>query len=269
MFSSGVFSTTRPELVLAKGGVVIPLIYHIPVRCWLEYFALAQQIAPFTISVGSGRGQIESFCQSKLDPIPIFIPIDPAPLSYNYDDSSFRLPLSIPPMFNVVDELIELNPRLIGHVNLALIWPNPDRISSHPYDMEAIKKLRPRAIFTLIGADSSAGSKVFHRWLKSQTEYTLVRRCSSIMINDISLFCHPDQVIPCLMVLIRNDCVPSGMTLQTETYYTPKDFDLAHQKFDENAFLAKLSPAAQSTMIYRRITSYTYLLGKAQLHKKF
>lgn len=259
---TGKHSTTWPSVVEHTDKIKLDLIYDIPVALWLEYFALAQRIAPFTISVGSGLGAIEAYLQANLWPIPIFVPVDPAPLSYDTSSTTSTHQIIMPPMFNVIDELIQLNPRLIGHVNVALIWPTPMVDPASSYDMEAVTKLRPRAIFTLVGIDGSAGSRTFLGWLKTQTDYVVIRRCESVSIKKSTLFYYPDEVRAVLMVLVRKDCFYASIPPEFSQYYSRDDFALARRHFDEEAELTKLTPAQRRDIGSKKAIVMMYLLGK-------
>lgn len=272
---SGVLTLPHPNTVKYAGKAETWLIYDIPVTLWSEYFSLAQKLAPFTISVGSGHGSIERFLQMTLWPIPIIVPVDPEPDSFIYVRSCHKLPVLTPPMFNVIDELIQLNPSLIGHVNVTLIWPSPITTDNKkPYDMEAIEKLKPRGVFALFGVDGSSGSRDFRRWIKTQTDYVVVRRCESISISTSTLFCHPDVIKKVLIVLIRKDCTLAALKPVFSVYNSQEDFDIAHRYFDEAVELAKLDEKSRNSILQRQKISRSYaslskLMNEGKGNKQF
>lgn len=269
---SGVLTLPYPALIEHAGKAKMWLLHDIPASIWCEYFSLAQILAPFTISVGSGMGSIERFLQTAIWPIPIIVPVDPSPDSFTYVRGGRKLSVLTPPMFNVIDELIQLNSRLIGHVNVMLIWPSPttSSIEENPYDMEAVEKLKPRGIFALFATDGSSGSEIFQKWIKTQTDYVVVRKCKSLSISTTTLFCHPDTIKKVLIVLIRKDCDLAKLKPVFSVYNSSEDFDEAHRHFDEAAELAKLSPMIRNNILQRKLVSklYTEIVTKPKKSSK-
>ena len=72
--------------------------------------------------------------------------------------------------FRTVDDLIESRPTVVGNCVLLLIWPEPES-KENEYDIEAVRKLQPRALLTLYDkypyGVGISGSRDFRKWLRS------------------------------------------------------------------------------------------------------
>ncbi len=131
------------------------------------------------ISVGSGNGTVEKHLENKYNQ---FITcVDPDPHSFQ---KSTTMPMPMPmhtpmpmlmhtpmpmhmpvhmPDYPTCEQLISNNKNAVNNCNLFLNWPTPN--DKYRYDMNAVKDLKPKAIFAVLETSGSAGSDIFLQWL--------------------------------------------------------------------------------------------------------
>jgi hypothetical protein len=119
------------------------------------------------VSVGSGTGHYEKRIMEKCL-LNRLLCVD------SYADKHEEVEYVIKPEFKTVDDLLQDHANLIDNCILLLFWPydqghmqelNP----GHPYDIEAISKLKPKGIVVLYEEYGAAGSNEFHAWLSKYT----------------------------------------------------------------------------------------------------
>ena len=138
------------------------------------------------ISVGSGAGRLESWIQERwsrdvtcVDPSPIF------GFSINF---RLKKPF-MKPKYDYVDDLITEKPEYVGNCILLLIWAPPNET----YDLEAVRKLQPRAFLTMMSLYkpciyfTMAGGEKFVKFLLEQRvrrEYRCVDEIRKMVVVD-------------------------------------------------------------------------------------
>lgn len=103
------------------------------------------------VSVGSGNGHLEKLIQDKNPELRI-VTIDPDPLSFYQEDSQEKKEYR-PTDYETIQYLLQKEKKVeLRNSILLLNWPTPpyDPCQVGTYDMEAIDKLRPKAVI-LIG----------------------------------------------------------------------------------------------------------------------
>jgi hypothetical protein len=129
------------------------------------------------VSVGSGVGYFEAFVLATMTTSFSWITIDPQPHSYQNTplDTHKRV---LMPQHATVDAYLATQPASVATAPtdvLFLGWPtneaydepsaNDDHDAALPFDVEAIRKLRPRTIVLLYETIGAAGSAALHRFL--------------------------------------------------------------------------------------------------------
>ena len=71
-----------------------------------------------------------------------------------------------------MDELVEKRPQIVRNCSLFIIWP-PSEDPDNNYDIEAIRKLRPRAVLTVYECVGGSGSVEVRIFLRSNDSYKL------------------------------------------------------------------------------------------------
>lgn len=137
----------------------------------LNRFCLSYPNLPL-VSIGSGFGRLERVTSEEL-PEREFILIDPAPDSFvplltmgtKEEANERKRQFGLPPDYPLLDDLFVKRPRLfVGNATLLLLsWCN---YGNDPYDLGAVLKLRPRAIFLITHREESANSKQFHDYFR-------------------------------------------------------------------------------------------------------
>jgi hypothetical protein len=110
------------------------------------------------VSVGCGLAAIE-----YLSKLMCWRLVDPDPLSWQIFKEKPDHPF-LPVNYSSVDELIAKEPSLIHNCILFLNWCEPNESE---YDYEAVIKLKPLAILTIIevyGGNGAAGGEKFYEW---------------------------------------------------------------------------------------------------------
>ena len=104
------------------------------------------------VSVGSGNGSVEK-C---LDPSDKIICVDPCPQSFQSEPTRY----SHPPDYKIVKDLVNVKSDLIGECSIFLNWPSPSNpfLNTNPYDVEAIRLLKPKLILLVLERSGSSGS---------------------------------------------------------------------------------------------------------------
>ena len=108
-------------------------------------------------SFGSGDGRVEKYYNDQFDRQQI-VCVEPEPGEFN------RSTVVLEPKYSTVEELIEAKPELVGEAQALLIWVTP----SLNYDMDVIKKLKPKKLLILYDGSGSAGSNDFHDYLGNE-----------------------------------------------------------------------------------------------------
>jgi hypothetical protein len=126
-----------------------------------EKLHFIRQFPEFTlVSVGSGNGRFEYQVQRAL-PGRRVICVDPDPEAFDPYPQNGQY---IAPEYSFVANLVEHEPDIVGNCCLILHWPQHNGV---PYDIEAVRDLRPQAIFVYYEAIGAAGSIAFHYWLRN------------------------------------------------------------------------------------------------------
>ena len=159
------------------------------------------------LSIGSGNGLFESFCQTIFG-IPI-ICVDPFPPKLQMVDGEIPF---IKPMFNYTVDYLDYDKKKDETV-LFLIWPEPTEEveDENPYDLDAIILLQPLAFF-IIYSDVGflAGSKQFRELIKNnnfkvgfQTYKKKLQRNGNVNITGFYSLSSPNAVMK--IALFVND----------------------------------------------------------------
>lgn len=130
------------------------------------------------VSIGSGVGLLE-FLYEECTKLKV-ICIDPTPLAWDIEQSHQITQPFRAPDYKDVDEYISRNKSAINKCTLLLNWCFPGSKYGN-YDYEAIVKLKPVAflvLFEQFGDEGSAGSEMFHSFLKITTDYKCVHLIS-------------------------------------------------------------------------------------------
>lgn len=120
------------------------------------------------ISVGSGSGEIENFIEKDLG-IKI-ICVDPL-YSKNIGSIYHRNKVTHivkEPDYDYVETLMLKKPNVISDNILMLMWPLPNESK---YDIEAIYKLKPKAVILYYDISGGAGGNQLQKWLVDITCY--------------------------------------------------------------------------------------------------
>lgn len=124
------------------------------------------------VSVGCGIGVVEREVRAMVKND--FFLIDPAPNSfYPYAKQNIHEMVVIagmPATHSYTQELVETNPEL-AKGDACLLLLNWCDYGHNDYDLEAIRLLKPRAIFAIIDNTGSAGSYQFHEFFKLKNDY--------------------------------------------------------------------------------------------------
>lgn len=120
----------------------------------------SKQKPPYTISVGSGTGQVEYLLDRNI------ICVDPQPESYNKYPTDGKC---IRPSYAYVDDLIKANPDVVGKCTVLIVWPleSKDQHAEQPYDMEAIDKLKPCHLLVIYEESGMSGSDSLYQFIRS------------------------------------------------------------------------------------------------------
>jgi hypothetical protein len=123
---------------------------------FMKYIDTLNKNVPL-IDLGSGNGYISQFLYQNGFQV---IPIDPlihGKFAPALDSIIF------PPYHETVNQLIKMNPDIVGNNNLLLNWCNPNVDS---YDYEAIHLLKPQNIVIITELTGASNSFKFHAWLR-------------------------------------------------------------------------------------------------------
>lgn len=127
--------------------------------------ALAISLSLPIVSVGIGNGGLECFLLS-LSPALILYGVDPSPnKGFAEMPAEVYRRLGLKPIAATVAKLLGQKPELVGNCLLLLNWCEPMIPESGPYDLEAIKLLKPRVFVTVIERIGAAGSFAFLAFL--------------------------------------------------------------------------------------------------------
>ena len=201
------------------------------------------------ISIGSGQGIIEGF-MSYMTGVDI-ICIDPNPSSYQKipeQDLTHSRATSVVgrmrklPLFRNIKHYIDSGEEL-QNITLIINWPSPGQIV--PWDINAIKSLKPKNIVVLFDMFGVAGSYELTTWLSTFDEiYTPIEREIHKSLNMSNTSKHSD-----------------------DTYYM-NDFIKGHtcDFIDDNVEIPNnfinLSPLTKHKLSVRmKLSSYTYAIA--------
>jgi hypothetical protein len=126
------------------------------------------------VSVGCGMGVVEREVRTwvKND----FFLVDPAPNSFypyaKHNIHEMVVIAGMPATHSYTSELLKTNPEL-AKGDSCLLLLNWCDYGQDDYDLEAIRLLKPRAIFAIIDSTGSAGSFLFHEFAKTRSEYNI------------------------------------------------------------------------------------------------
>lgn len=121
-----------------------------------SYFEVLQDNNLTCISVGSGNGSVEK----ELKPDESIVCVDPEPFSFQETNPSHP---TQNPQYDNIDNLLEERKELTDNCNLFLNYPYPNMKGR--YDIESIKKLKPKRILTVLDTSGGAGSDLFLNYL--------------------------------------------------------------------------------------------------------
>lgn len=127
-----------------------------------QKLALIRQLPDLAmVSVGSGNGVFEYEVKKRLSGRRL-VCVDPDPEGFSPYPGHGRY---LAPDYPFVSDLLANEPALAENCSVLLYWTQHSGI---PYDMEAVRDLRPRAIFAYYEPVGGAGSAVFHYWLRNR-----------------------------------------------------------------------------------------------------
>ena len=139
----------------------------------ISFYTLANAINTFMdvdlpiYSFGSGDGRLEKYYNDKFLKNKI-ICIEPRPGIFN------KSPVVLQPKYSDIDQLINSEPSVVENSQAIIIWAD---ISSK-YDIDVIKKLKPKKLLVLWESTGCAGSEEFNDYLYNNTEYILTELIS-------------------------------------------------------------------------------------------
>ena len=150
----------------------------------ISFNTLAENINTFmspdlpTFSFGSGDGKFEKFYNDKYHGKEI-ICIEPFPGKFNKSKTVLR------PKYPNLQELMFNSVDIVENSQVLLIWAT----STLNYDIDVIKKLKPKKFVVLWDSTGCAGSEEFHRYIGTECngEYKMYEIMSEYY--DRSLFC--------------------------------------------------------------------------------
>ena len=152
---------------------------EIPYRTIASYFGRLPAELPI-VSVGCGPGTTEWKLKHKYGlGDRRWILVDPAPESFQKYPPGGHYSLRVDA--DLVKNLIQKEPNLVGNCVLFLPWPSPNDDAGN-YDMEAVILLHPKAIILVFETVGSAGSHAMHTWLSTfgESEQHLLRSKSEM-----------------------------------------------------------------------------------------
>ena len=157
------------------------------------------------VSVGCGIAVIERGARSRVKND--FFLVDPAPNSfYRRSKDCHRLVVQygMPATHSYTTELITTNPEIAtgGECILFLNWCN---YGDDDYDLEAVRLLKPRAIFAIVDTDEHAGSRQFHRFLKTTDQYRVKKLYSVVNSRKEKYACAHQTICMQWLVLSSTD----------------------------------------------------------------
>ncbi len=121
------------------------------------------------VSIGSGMGIIERATSANVKNE--FILVDPAPNSFfkldYFDEVVAKYGLA--PHYPYTKDLVLARPELASSPAGCILLLNWCSHGDDDYDLQALRLLRPRAVFAIVEVTGSAGSKQFHAYLKEDT----------------------------------------------------------------------------------------------------
>ena len=119
-------------------------------------------------SFGSADGKFEKYYNDNFL-TPKIICVDPDPTKFHR-----HYPVVLEPEYSTVEELINSNPKIVENSQALLIWVSPNL----NYDIDVIKKLKPKKLLVLWDSTGSAGSQEFHEYIGNNDEYISKKICS-------------------------------------------------------------------------------------------
>lgn len=126
------------------------------------------------VSVGCGIGIVERQVRVKVSND--FFLVDPAPTSFypyaKHNAHEMIVTAGMPATHSYTKELVLTNPE-IAKGDACLLLLNWCDYGLNDYDLEAIRLLKPRAIFAITDNTGSAGSTQFHEFFKTRNEYNI------------------------------------------------------------------------------------------------
>jgi hypothetical protein len=117
------------------------------------------------VSVGCGNGVIEGLVRERLGKAcPELIGVDPAPNEYAPATEEVWRRVSLQATFASVEALIASRPGIVGRCILWLIWPTP----WPAYDVDALRRLQPKALAICTDLQGTGCSPTLNRWLNEK-----------------------------------------------------------------------------------------------------